>query len=367
MNKIPLVDLKANYLSIKKEIDSAIQGVIDNTAFIMGKYVRHFEENFANFCKAKHCIGCSSGTTAVHLALIASGAKKGDEVITVPNTFIATTECISYVGGKIGFVDAQEDTALINIDQLEKSINPKTKAIIVVHLYGQMPDMKRIREIADDNDIFLIEDAAQAHAAEWNGHQPGFYGDIASYSFFPAKNLGCFGDGGAVVTNNDEIAKNLRLLVNHGRSTKYEHLMEGYNYRLDSLQASVLNAKLAHLKDWTELRRKHAAFYNENIPDEIITPIEAKGAKHVYYMYEIRSKNRDQLMNHLKENGISCGIHYPIPLHLQPAYKNYDFNRTNFPVSEMLAKEILSIPIYPELSEEQKNYIVDKIKEFVYK
>jgi len=367
MNKIPLVDLKANYLSIKKEIDNAIHEVIDNTAFIMGKYVRQFEENFANFCKAKHCIGCSSGTTAVHLALIASGAKKGDEVITVPNTFIATTECISYVGGKISFVDVQEDTALINIDQLEKSINPKTKAIIVVHLYGQMPDMKRIREIADDNDIFLIEDAAQAHAAEWNGHQPGFYGDIASFSFFPAKNLGCFGDGGAVVTNNDELAENLRLLVNHGRSTKYEHLMEGYNYRLDSLQASVLNAKLAHLKDWTDLRRKHATFYNENIPEEIITPMEAEGAKHVYYMYEIRSKNRDKLMNHLKENGISCGIHYPIPLHLQPAYKNYDFNRTNFPVCEMLAKEILSIPIYPELAEEQKNYIVDKIKDFVYK
>ncbi|MBN2602746.1 MAG: DegT/DnrJ/EryC1/StrS family aminotransferase [Candidatus Thermoplasmatota archaeon] len=367
MNKIPLVDLKANYLSIKTEIDNAIQEVIDNTAFIMGKYVRQFEENFANFCKAKHCIGCSNGTTAVHLALIASGAKKGDEVITVPNTFIATTECISYVGGKISFVDVEQDTALISIEQLEKSINPKTKAIIVVHLYGQMPDMKQIREIADDNDIFLIEDAAQAHAAEWNGHQPGFYGDIASYSFFPAKNLGCFGDGGAVVTNNDEIAGNLRLLVNHGRSTKYEHLIEGYNYRLDALQASILNAKLPHLKDWTELRRRHASFYNENIAKEIITPTELEGAKHVYYMYEIRSKNRDELMNYLNENGISCGIHYPIPLHLQPAYKNYDFKRTNFPVSEKLAKEILSIPIYPEISEEQKKYIVDKIKQFVYK
>jgi dTDP-4-amino-4,6-dideoxygalactose transaminase len=367
MNKIPLVDLKANYLSIKTEIDNAIHEVIDNTAFIMGKYVRQFEEDFANFCKAKHCIGCSSGTTAVHLALIASNVIKGDEVITVPNTFIATTECISYTGGKISFVDVEQDTALINIDQLEKSITPKTKALIVVHLYGQMPDMKQIREIADDNDIFLIEDAAQAHAAEWNGHQPGFYGDISSFSFFPAKNLGCYGDGGAVVTNNSEIAENLRLLVNHGRSTKYEHLIEGYNYRLDALQASILNAKLPHLKDWTELRRNHAAFYNENMPDEIITPTELQGAKHVYYMYEIRSKKRDELMNFLKENKISCGIHYPIPLHLQPAYKDYDFGKTNFPVSEMLAKEILSIPIYPELTDEQKNYIVDKIKEFVYK
>ena len=197
---IPLVDLKANYNSIKKEIDDAIHEVIDNTSFIMGKYLKNFEENFAEFTKNKNAIGCSSGTTAVHLALIGADLNKGDEVITVPNTFIATTECISYIGCKIKFVDVEEDTALINIDQLEKSINKNTKAIIVVHLFGQMPDMKRIREIADEKDIFIIEDAAQAHAAEWNGHQPGYYGDIASYSFFPAKNLGCFGDGRAIVT-----------------------------------------------------------------------------------------------------------------------------------------------------------------------
>ena len=362
--KIPLVDLKTNYLSIKEEINRAIQKVIEDSAFIMGPHLKTFEENFARFCGVKHAIGCSSGTTAVHLALLAVGIKPGDEVITVPNTFIATTECISYVKGSIKFVDVKEDTALMDIDQLEKVITPKTKAIIVVHLYGQMPDMERIREIANDYDLFLIEDAAQAHAAEWRGHQPGYYGDVASYSFFPAKNLGCFGDGGAVITNDNELAEKVRLLVNHGRMSKYEHLMEGYNYRLDALQAAILNVKLKHLPKWTELRREHAAFYNDHLPDEIKRPVEAKGAKHVYYMYVIRTKKRDKLMSYLKERGISTGIHYPVPLHLQPAYKNLGFKKGDFPVSEKLADEILSIPVYPELTDEQLNYIVDAIKQF---
>ncbi len=361
---IPLVDLKANYLSIKNEIDSAIQDVINNTSFIMGKYLKTFEDNYAKFCNAKHAIGCSSGTTALHLALLAANIQKGAEVISVPNTFIATTECISYVGGNIRFVDVAPETALINVDKLEKSITSKTKALIIVHLYGQMPDMQRIKEIADDHQLFIIEDSAQAHAAEWNGHQPGYYGDIATYSFFPAKNLGCFGDGGGVVTNNDELEEKVRLLVNHGRTTKYEHMMEGYNYRLDPLQAAILNAKLPHLLKWTDLKRKHAKFYNDNLPEGILTPVEAKGAKHVYYMYVIRTKKRDELMKYLKENGISCGIHYPIPLHLQPAYKNLGYNKGSFPVSEMLSDEIVSIPVYPELTEDKQVYIVDKITNF---
>ncbi|MGF3585195.1 MAG: DegT/DnrJ/EryC1/StrS family aminotransferase [Thermoplasmatota archaeon] len=367
MMKIPLVDLKANYLSIKTEIDNAIKEVIGDTSFIMGKYLKNFEDNFAAFCKAKHMVGCASGTAAVHLSLLCANLKRGDEVITVPNTFIATTECISYVGGKIKFVDVKPDTCLIDIDKLEKAITRKTKAVIVVHLYGQMPDMQRIREIADDHGLFLIEDAAQAHAAEWNGHQPGFYGDVAAYSFFPAKNLGCYGDGGGVVTNNDELGEKLRLLVNHGRSTKYEHLIEGYNYRLDSLQAAILNAKLPHLQKWTDLRRTHAKYYDKNLPNEIVRPVEARGAKHVYYMYEIRVKHRDELMQYLKEKGIDCGVHYPIPLHLQPAYKKLGIKRGSYPVSEQLAGEILSIPIYPELSEEQRDYIVDNITQFYNK
>ncbi len=361
---IPLVDLKANYYSIKKEIDDAIQNVLNSSSFIMGPFVKQFEENFVRFCHVKHGIGCANGTAALHLALLAAGIKKGDEILTVPNTFIATTECISYVGGKIKFVDVVPQTALIDIEALEKVITRKTKALIVVDLYGQMPDMQRIREIAVDHDVFLIEDAAQAHAAEWNGHQPGFYGDIACFSFFPAKNLGCYGDGGAVITNYDELAEKLRLLVNHGRMTKYEHTIEGYNYRLDALQAAILDVKLNHLPRWTDLRRDHARFYDRNLPSAIGRILEAKGAKHVYYMYVIRVQQRDTLMAYLKQQGIESGIHYPLPLHLQPAYASLGLRKGQFPVSEQLAQEIVSIPIYPELTEEQRQFIVDHVKKY---
>jgi dTDP-4-amino-4,6-dideoxygalactose transaminase len=362
--KISLVDLKANYLSNKKEIDKAIQNVIDETSFIKGKYLKEFEQNYAKFCKTKHCIGAANGTAALHLSLLACGLKANDEIITVPNTFIATTECISYVNGKIKFVDVNEDTALLDIEKLRGEITEKTKAIIVVHLYGQMPNMDEIKELADEKNLFLIEDAAQAHAAEWNERQPGFYGDVASYSFFPAKNLGCYGDGGGVVTNNSEIAEKIDLLVNHGRKEKHTHIMEGYNYRLDGLQAAILNAKLPNLSKLTEKRRKNASFYNKNLTNKVITPVEKENAKHVYYMYVIRTKKRDELKDYLKKEGISCGIHYPIPLHLQPAYKNLKKSKGSYPISEMLSKEILSIPVYPELTQEQLEYIVEKINKF---
>jgi dTDP-4-amino-4,6-dideoxygalactose transaminase len=365
MMNIPLVDLKANYHSIKKEIDSAVLEVLESSSYIMGPYVRKFEEEFARFCQVKHGVGCANGTAALHLALLAGGIKKGDEVLTVPNTFIATTECISYVGGKIKFVDVSSQTGLLDIDVLEKAITRKTKALIVVDLYGQMPDMQRIREIAVAHDLFVIEDAAQAHAAEWNGHQPGFYGDIACFSFFPAKNLGCYGDGGAVVTNYDELSEKLRLLLNHGRVTKYEHQIEGYNYRLDALQAAVLSVKLSHLPRWTELRREHALFYDKNLPSNVGRILEGKGAKHVYYMYVIRVAQREALIASLKEQGVSCGIHYPVPLHLQPAYASYGFKKGQFPVSEKLCSEIVSIPMYPELTDQQRQYVVDCIRKFM--
>ena len=363
---IPLVDLKANYRSIKKEIDTAIQEVLDKSSFIMGPFVTKFEEDFARFCQVKHAVGCANGTAALHLALLAAGIKRSDEVLTVPNTFIATTECISYVGGTIKFVDVSPQTALVDIEALEKAITRRTKALIVVDLYGQMPDMQRIHEIAVDHDVCIIEDAAQAHAAEWNGHQPGYYGDIACFSFFPAKNLGCYGDGGAVVTNYDELSEKLRLLMNHGRMTKYEHKIEGYNYRLDALQAAILDVKLAHLHRWTELRREHAQFYNKNLPSNVGRIVEAKGAKHVYYVYVVRVQKRDALIAYLKQQGIECGIHYPIPLHLQPAYASLGFKPNQFPVSEMLASEIVSIPLYPELTNEQCQYVVDHIKKFMH-
>ena len=362
---IPLVDLKANYLSIKAEIDSAIQDVLNSSQFIMGPFVKRFEENFAKFCNIRHGIGCANGTAALHLALLAAGIKKGDEVITVPNTFIATTECISYVGGTIKFVDVVPETALIDISKLERAITRKTKALIIVDLYGQIPNMEQIRKLADAHGLFFIEDAAQAHAAEWNGQQPGFYSDIACFSFFPAKNLGCYGDGGAAVTNDDALAEKLRLLVNHGRTTKYEHRIEGYNYRLDALQAAILDAKLKHLPKWTDLRRQHARFYDSHLPSTIDRIVEAKKAKHVYYMYVIRVKSRDALMKFLKEKGIECGIHYPLPLHLQPAYTSLGFSKGEFPVSERLAEEIVSIPMYPELTAEQQQFVVDSIQEFL--
>jgi len=364
MMKIPLIDLKTNYLSNKKEIDKAIQNVIDGASFINGKYLKEFEKNYAKFCKAKHCIGAANGTAALHLSLIACGIKPNDEIVTVPNTFIATTECISYVNGKIKFVDVEEDTSLIDIEKLRKQITKKTKALIIVHLYGQMPNMDEIKDLADEKNLILIEDAAQAHASEWKGKKPGFYGDVASYSFFPAKNLGCFGDGGCVVTNNSEIAEKIDLMVNHGRKEKYEHIIEGYNYRLDTIQASILNAKLPSLKKLTEKKRKNALFYKKNLTNNVIKPVEKENAKHVYYMYVIRTKKRDKLKAYLKKQGISCGIHYPIPLHLQPAYKKLKLLKGSFPVSEMLSKEILSIPVYPELTQEQLEYIVEKINAF---
>ena len=364
---IPLVDLKANYDSIKKEIDETIQHVLNDTAFINGLYLHDFETNFASFCNVKHAIGASSGTTALHLALLAADIQPGDEIITVPNTFIATTETISQAQGKIGFVDVKKDTALIDIDQLEKQITRKTKALIIVHLYGQMPDMKQIKEIAIDHDLFLIEDAAQAHAAEYLGHQPGYYGDIATFSFFPAKNLGCYGDGGGIVTNNDKIAENIRLLLNHGRKEKYTHYVEGYNYRLDALQAAILNTKLSYLHTWTDQRRTHASYYDKHLPEPIQTPVEAANAKHVYYMYEIQAPQRDKLQAYLKKHGIQTGIHYPIPLHLQPAYEYLNLKKGSFPISEYLSEHILSIPMYPELTTDQQDYIIDQINTFYKK
>jgi dTDP-4-amino-4,6-dideoxygalactose transaminase len=361
---IPLVDLKANYDSIKNEIDTTIQNVLNDTAFINGPYLEEFEANYAQFCNVNHAMGTSSGTTALHLALLAANINPGDEIITVPNTFIATTETISQAGGRIKFVDVKPDTALIDIDQIKQQITPKTKALIIVHLYGQMPNMNHIKEIADDHDLFLIEDAAQAHAAEYHDHQPGYYGDIATFSFFPAKNLGCYGDGGVVVTNNDEIAEYIRLLLNHGRKQKYEHQIEGYNYRLDALQAAILNTKLTHLNKWTDQRRKHADYYTKNLSNSVQPPVEDKYAKHVYYMYEIQAPKRDKLRDYLKKQGIHTGIHYPIPLHLQPAYEHLHLPKGRYPVAEKLAEHILSIPMYPELTKEQQDYIIDHINKF---
>ena len=363
--KIPLVDLKKQYLSIKDEIDKAIQGILDNTSFIMGEPVKKFEDNLAKFCGCKHAVGVASGSVALFLALKAYGIKEGDEVITVPNSFIATAEAIIQCGAKPVFVDIEEKTMLIDADKIEEKITSNTKAIIPVHLYGQVCDMGKIVDIAKKHNLIVIEDAAQAIDAEYKGKKIPI-SDTAIFSFFPAKNLGCYGDGGVVVTNDDKIAKLVSKLKDHGRVSKYESDMIGYGERLDALQAAILDVKLKYLKEWVDKRRENVVKYNELLKSikDVQIPFEVKDSKHVYYLYCIKTSKRDELMNFLKEKGISTGVHYPIPLHLQPALKYLDYKEDDFPVTEKAAKEILSLPIYPELNEEEVKFICEKIKEF---
>lgn len=361
--QIPLVDLKAQYNSIKDEIDEAVHRVIDKTSFIMGEEVRKFEEEFALFCKAKYAVGVANGTEALMLALKVCGLTSCDEVITVPNTFIATTEAITMIGAKIVFVDVNPDTYNIDINKIEEKITAKTKAIIPVHLYGQPADMDTINQLAKKYNLKIIEDAAQAHGAKYKGRRVGTLGDIASFSFYPGKNLGAYGDAGAIVTNNEELAQKIAMLRNHGRTKKYLHEVEGFNSRLDALQAAILRVKLRHLEDWNEERRKKAELYNhlfEPFP-EIITPKVLENTVPVYHLYVVRVKNRDRLQNILKIKGISTGIHYPLPLHLQPAYSYLGYEEREFPVTEKMSKEILSLPMYAELKEKDIAYICEVI------
>jgi len=365
--QIPLVDLKAQYLSIKKEIDEAIQKVLDSSNFILGEEVKKFEEEFADFCNAKYAIGVSSGTDALYLALKAIGIREGDEVLTTPNTFIATTEAITLAGGKIKFVDIVPETYNIDPSKIKIAISKKTKAIIPVHLYGQPSDMDPIIKKAKEYNLKVIEDAAQAHGAEYKGRRVGTLGHIACFSFYPGKNLGAYGDAGAVVTNDHEIAQKIAMLRNHGRIKKYEHEFEGINGRLDSLQANILLVKLKYIEKWNAKRIQKANIYNELLKNhnEIVKPQVFANSKHVFHLYVVRLKNRDKIQKKLKREGISTGIHYPIPLHLQPAYKNLGYKEQDFPVTEKLSKEILSLPIYPELSERQQLFVTKKLKEFI--
>jgi dTDP-4-amino-4,6-dideoxygalactose transaminase len=362
---IPFVDLKVQYNSIKDEIDEAVQRVLDTTSFIMGKDLIKFEEEFALFCDVKHAIGVANGSDALILALKACGIGEGDEVITVPHTFIATTEAISNVGGKVVFVDIDPKTYTIDVPKIEEKITEKTKAIIPVHLYGQPADMDPIMELAKKYNLKVIEDAAQAHGAEYKGKKVGSIGDVGCFSFYPGKNLGAYGDAGIVVTNNERMAEKVRLLRNHGRITKkYEHEIEGYSSRLDNLQAAILRVKLRHLNKWNDSRRNNANRYNELLSNigGTITPYEADYAKHVYHLYVIRTEERDKLREELKSKGIATGIHYPIPLHLQPAYNYLGYREGDFPVTEECSQKILSLPMFAELTDEQIEEIVKIIK-----
>jgi dTDP-4-amino-4,6-dideoxygalactose transaminase len=370
MQKIPLVDLHAQYETIKPEIDAAIQRTIDNTAFILGPEAKKFEEHFAEYCSVKHAIGLDSGTAALHLALLALGVGAGDEVITTTHTFIATSEAIVLTGARPVLVDIDPRTYNIDANKIQAAITPRTKAIIPVHLYGQPAEMDAILEIADAHHIPVIEDAAQAHGSDYRGRRIGSLGTMACFSFYPGKNLGAYGDAGALVTNDDELAHKIRMLRDHGRTTKYEHEVTGFGYRLDGIQGAVLDVKLKYLPEWTDKRRAHADYYTEllaNVDDSIVTPYEPAHLKAVYHLYVIRTRKRDQLLQYLKEHNIEAGIHYPVPLHVQPVYKNLGYKRGDFPATEQAAQEILSLPIYPELTHAQMERVVETMREFYKK
>lgn len=364
--KIPLVDLKAQYASIKPEVDTAIQRVVNNTSFILGKEVVEFEQNFAGYVEAKDAVGVASGTAALHLSLLACGVGPGDEVITTAHTFMATAEPISQINAKPVFVDIESDTYNIDANLVEKAITPRTRAILPVHLYGQPSRLDDLLEVARRHKLWLIEDAAQAHGAEYKGRRCGSIGDLACFSFYPGKNLGAYGDAGAVTGNNEELLARVRKLRDHGRTSKYEHDEIGFGERLDGLQAAVLGAKLPHLEDWTEARRSHAKLYNELLAGcDLVTPYELEDARHVYHLYVIRTPRRDKVLAHLKSKGIDAGIHYPVPLHRQPAYLKQGYADVSLPVTEQVAPGVLSLPMYPELTFEQIAYVAEAVKEAV--
>ena len=361
--RVPFLDLKAQYNSIKDELNPEINWVLENTSFILGEKVKNFEESFASYCNKKHCVAVNSGTSALHLTLLAYGIESGDEIITVPNTFIATVEAISYTGAKPILVDIDESTQTIDVNLIEKAITEKTKAIIPVHLFGQPANLDPIIEIARKHNLIIIEDCAQAHGSEYRGKKVPVT-ETGCFSFYPGKNLGAYGEGGAVLTNNEEVAKKIIMLRDHGQKEKYHHQYLGYNSRMDGFQGAVLNVKLKHLNKWTEQRREKARLYNQLLLGIADTQKEADYAKHVYHLYVVRVKEREKLAEFLKSKEIDTGIHYPIPIHLQEAYSDLGYKQGDFPISEKITNEILSLPIYPELTEEQIKHVVNSIKEF---
>ena len=362
---IRFVDLKAQYHSIKEEIDSAVLGVLESTQFVLGKEVAAFEEEFASYSQAAHGVAVNSGTSALHLAFLAAGIGEGNEVITVPNTFIATVAAIRYTGATPVFVEMDEQSFTMDPAKIEAAITERTKAICPVHLYGQMADMDPIMAIARKHKLLVIEDAAQAHGAEYKGRRAGSIGDLGCFSFYPGKNLGAYGEGGLVTTNNPDYAKTVRLLRDWGAEKKYYHDLPGYNYRMTGIQGAVLRVKLRHLEDWTEARRAHAALYTELLLDSPVTPPqEMDYARHVYHIYCIRSKDRDGLQQALNDKEIQNGIHYPIPVHVQKAHADLGYKQGDFPLTEQVSDEILSLPMCAELTDDEIRQVVEAIQAF---
>ncbi|CAA7618766.1 dTDP-3-amino-3, 6-dideoxy-alpha-D-galactopyranose transaminase [Magnetospirillum sp. LM-5] len=360
--KVPFVDLKAQYGSIKSDIDAAIATILDNAAFIGGQAVATFESAFAAFVGSRHCIGVANGTDALTLALRGLDIGVGDEVVTVANSFIASSEAISNAGATPVFVDCAADTYNIDVSRLAAAITPRTRAIVPVHLYGRPADMTAIMAIAREHDLKVVEDCAQAHGASLDGRMVGTFGDAACFSFYPGKNLGAYGDAGAVVTTDAELARRVRMTANHGRMSKYDHEFEGVNSRLDGLQAAILTVKLRHLESWTEARRRVAARYTANLAGSgLPLPSDPAGGRHVYHLFVIRLQERDRVQAALTEAGIATGIHYPIALPNLTAYARLGHQAQDFPVASAYQDQVLSLPMYPELADDQIDYVCDRL------
>ena len=364
--RVPYLDLKTQYQSIKPEIDAAIARVLDSCQFVLGPEVAAFEHEFAVYCGAAECIALNSGTSALHLALLAAGVGPGDEVITVPFTFVASVSAITYAGAQPVLVDIDPRTFTMDPAAIEAAITPRTKAILPVHLYGQSADMDPIMEVARRHGLVVIEDAAQAHGAKYKDRPVGSIGDMACFSFYPGKNLGAYGEGGAVTTNNAEYANTIRMLRDWGQDRKYHHLLKGFNYRMEGFQGAILRVKLRHLEHWTEARRAVVNLYNQHLVGSgVEPPTEMPWARHVYHVYTLRADDRDSLQASLLADGIQTGIHYPVPAHLQSAYADLGYGRGAFPHAETAAKQVLSLPLYPELSSQAVAEVAGAVKRAV--
>jgi len=363
---IPLVDLKAQYQPLKEDILYRIADVLESMWLFLGENVQAFETEFAGFCEVEYAIGVSEGTTAIQLALMACDVGPGDEVITVSHTFVATAEAIALAGARPVFVDIDLHTYTMDVEQIERWITPHTRAIVPVHLYGQPADMDPIMEIAEQHNLWVIEDACQAHGAHYKGRRTGGLGHMAAYSFYFSKNLGAYGEAGIVTTNDEKLAEKVRMLRDHGSSQRYHHDVIGMNGRLDEIQAAVLRAKLPYLESWNEQRRANATHYTELLSDiaGVVPPHVADYAEHVFHLYVVRGPHRDGLFSHLREHGVGASIHYPVPCHLQPAFQSLGYIPGDLPVTELVVDEIVSLPMYAELTAEQRVYVVDTIREF---
>ncbi|MBN2017258.1 MAG: DegT/DnrJ/EryC1/StrS family aminotransferase [Candidatus Cloacimonetes bacterium] len=361
--KVPMLDLNAQYEPMKEDVLNAMKDVFESKRFINGPQIKELEEKLAEYCHCKHAIGVTSGTDALLISLMAFDIGEGDEVITTPFTFFATAGSVFRTGAKPVFVDIDPKTYNIDPDLIEAKVTEKTKAIMPVHLFGQCAEMDRINEIAKKHNLFVIEDAAQAIGSEYKGKRAGSLGDVGCFSFFPSKNLGCCGDGGLVTTNDDELAEKIRILRQHGSKPKYYHKIIGGNFRIDTIQATVLLEKFPYLEEWHKGRQKNANYYNEHLKDVIITPYVESYNKMIYNQYTIRTLKRDELQNKLDEANVGNAIYYPVPLHLQECFAFLGYKEGDLPESEKAADEVISIPIYPELTKEQKDYVISVVKE----